>query len=60
MKLDFNDGVSFETSGELRIERRRDGLYVVGGGMLCAVDTHEEGKAVIEKLKAIRAKAVST
>jgi hypothetical protein len=47
--LRFNDGVEFDTSGELRVERRYDGCYVVGGGMMFAVDTREEGEAWIEK-----------
>jgi len=48
--LRFNDGVSFNTSGPYRIETRRDGLYVVGQGMLMAVDTHEEGEEIIAEL----------
>ena len=43
----FTDGVSFDTSGAMRVERRHDGLYVVGGGMLAAVNSHEEGEALI-------------
>jgi len=48
--LRFNDGASFNTSGPYRIETRRDGLYVVGQGMLMAVDTHEEGEEIIAEL----------
>ena len=32
--LRFTDGEDFDTDGELRIEARRDGLYVLGGGMM--------------------------
>jgi hypothetical protein len=52
----FTDGVSFDTSGEMRIESRHDGLYVVGGGMLCAVNSHGEGNALIESMKASKEK----
>lgn len=50
MKLTFTDGMEFDTSGELRIERRKDGLYVVGQGYLCPVDSEEHGKKMIDKL----------
>ena len=42
--LRFDDGVSFDTSGPLRVERRSDGYYVVGEGMMCPVDTYREGQ----------------
>ena len=48
--LRFNDGVAFDTSGSYRIEGRRDGLYVVGGGFLCAVASREEGEFMIASL----------
>ncbi len=51
MELRFNDGVEFDRSGELRIEERRDGLYVVGEGMVCAVKTRREGEELIQKLR---------
>lgn len=54
--LRFKDGVSFETGGDYRIERRLDGLYVVGGGFLCPVDTREEGERLIGKLRGTGAK----
>jgi hypothetical protein len=50
--LKFSDGEMFDTSGELRIERRADGLYVIGEGMLCACDTREECEALIRDLRA--------
>jgi len=48
-KLKFSDGVEFDTSGELRVEVRWDGLYVVGKGLLVPVKTMEEGEAFILK-----------
>jgi hypothetical protein len=48
--LEFSDGMKFDTSGPYRIEERSDGLYVVGHGTLCAIDTREEGLALIAKL----------
>jgi len=60
MRLVFSDGVSFETSGEYRIESCRDGLYVVGHGFLCPVDTVEEGEILITVLRHARAKRVAS
>ena len=50
-KLNFSDGVSFDTSGPLRITRKSDGYYVVGEGMLIPVETSEEGKQIIQEMK---------
>ena len=50
-RLQFSDGVTFDTSGELRIERRSDGLYVVGQGMMQAIDSREEGKKLIAEMR---------
>ena len=47
----FSDGMTFDTSGPLRLTRRRDGRYVVGNGMLCPVDSIEEGEKFIARLK---------
>jgi hypothetical protein len=52
--LRFSDGVSFDTSGAYRIESRSDGLYVVGKGYLCPVDSREAGEAMIATLTARR------
>lgn len=52
MKIEFSDGVKFNLQGKYRIENRRDGLYVVGKGMLLPVDTQEEGSEIIKKLEA--------
>jgi hypothetical protein len=49
--IEFSDGMKFDTSGEYRIEARLDGLYVVGRGMLCPVDSREEGERLIAELK---------
>jgi len=50
--LRFSDGMEFNTSGPMHIERRSDGLYVVGGGMMVAVNTVQEGNKIIETYKA--------
>lgn len=49
--LQFNDGVSFDTSGPLRIVRKFDGYYVVGQNMMCPVDSYEDGRKLIAKMK---------
>ncbi len=49
MLMRFSDGVTMNTDGPLRITRRHDGLYVVGEGMLMAIDTAEEGQEFIRK-----------
>lgn len=54
-KLTFTDGVSFDTAGQLRIERRRDGLYVVGEGTLCPIRTRQEGVELIDSMQKRRA-----
>ena len=56
MRLGFTDGMTFDTGGEMRIESRSDGLYVVGGGMLCPVNSREDGEKLIAKMKAIKEK----
>lgn len=50
--LKFNDGMEFDTSGELRIERKSDGLYVVGEGMMMPIDDRTEGEKFIAGEKA--------
>jgi len=52
----FNDGMSFDTSGPLRIVRKSDGLYVVGKGMLIPIDNREEGQEIINQEKRENAK----
>ena len=46
-QLKFSDGEIFNLSGPLRVELRSDGYYVVGQGMMMAVDTLEQGQKVI-------------
>ena len=46
-QLKFSDGETFNLSGPLRVELRSDGYYVVGQGMMMAVDTLEQGQKVI-------------
>ncbi len=48
--MQFDDDITFNTSGELRVESRSDGLYVVGRELLCPVDSDEEGKQLIAEL----------
>jgi len=48
-QLKFSDGMTFDLSGDLRVELRTDGLYVVGQGMMMAVDTLLEGQNFIAK-----------
>ena len=54
--LQFTDGITFDTSGPLRIAYRRDGMYVVGEGMLCPVTDEEEARKLIENIKKTRDK----
>ena len=51
MTLRFDDGMEFDTGGELRVVHRSDGWYVVGQGILVAVDGREDGERLIEKLR---------
>ena len=46
--LNFDDGENFDTTGELRIDRRKDGYYVIGEGMLIPVDNREEAEEFIK------------
>jgi len=47
--LNFNDGISIDTSEKLRILKLYDGYYVVGEGMLLPMDSYEECQEFIEK-----------
>ena len=49
-EMRFSDGVKFDLDGELRCERRHDGLYVVGKGMLCPVDSRDEARKIIDQM----------
>lgn len=46
-RLRFSDGVELDTNGPLRVERRRDGFYVLGNGMSIPVESREEGASII-------------
>jgi hypothetical protein len=49
--ITFSDGMSFDTEGPLRIACRSDGWYVIGCGMLCPVQSLDDGEKLILKLK---------
>jgi hypothetical protein len=46
-QLKFSDGMTFDLSGDLRVELRSDGYYVLGQNMMMAVDTLEQGQKII-------------
>lgn len=48
MSLTFSDGMTFNTSGPLRLVKRSDGWYVVGEGTLIPVASPEEGRMWID------------
>lgn len=50
-ELRFSDGVTFDTSGELRAEKRHDGWYIVGEGKLIPVDSEEEAYEFLKNHK---------
>ena len=50
--LKFTDGVSFDTDGPYRVERRHDGYYVVGNGLLMPVRSVEDGDQFIAEIYA--------
>ncbi len=49
--LRFSDGISIDTRGHLRPLKLHDGWYVVGEGSLMPVESLEEAKEVIRKMK---------
>jgi hypothetical protein len=51
MTLRFSDGMSFDTEGELHVEFRHDGLYVIGRDMVIPVKDKEEAQEIIESIK---------
>lgn len=50
-RLRFTDGMEIDTSGEYRVIYKRDGLYVVGHGFMCAVDSRTEGQEMIDEME---------
>lgn len=54
--LRFSDGENFDTEGELRLECRSDGWYVLGGGMMIPVSSRAEGEEIIQEMTAKKLK----
>jgi hypothetical protein len=48
--LRLTDGVTFDTSGPLRVEHRADGYYLVAQRMLLPCDTHEDAERLLVEL----------
>ncbi len=51
--LKFSDGEEFDTSGPLRAEKRYDGWYVIGNGMLIPVKDESTALHLIKRLNKI-------
>jgi hypothetical protein len=49
--LRFNDGVTIDTSGPPRKLCLSDGLYIVGNGMCCPVDSDDEADQLLSTLR---------
>ncbi len=49
-KLKFTDGIQFDTAGKLRTEKRDDGFYVVGQGVLIPAKDRKEAERIIKHL----------
>ena len=56
--LRFNDSISFDTSGPLRIVYKSEGMYVVGEGMMVPVREQGEGLQLIENILKSRGEIV--
>ena len=52
--LKFTDGEEFNLSGELRIEERYDGWYVLGENRMIPVQDEEDGLLTIEKIHSLK------
>jgi len=50
--IEFSDGIKIRTDGELRMLCLKDGMYVVGQGMLIPVSTWDEGQKTIKEMNA--------
>ena len=48
-KLVFNDGITIDNSGTMRIIKKVDGFYIVGQGISCPIDNIEEGQRLISR-----------
>ena len=53
MSIKFTDGIGINVDGPYKIIEIKDGLYVVGGGILCPVASEDEGAAFIDRLRAL-------
>ena len=53
-KLEFNDGVSIDTSGAYRAIHLDDGWYVAGQGCLFPCDDKEDAESLRDRLTAKR------
>lgn len=52
ISLEFSDGEKFDTSNKkLHVEKRKDGYYVVGNGLLIPVNSLEEGNTTIKNMQ---------
>ena len=49
-KLKFSDGITVDTSGELRKLKLYDGWYVTGKGYLIPVKSEGEAEYIIKKM----------
>lgn len=49
--LRFSDGEQFDTQSKPHLEKRYDGWYFVGNGMLIPIKDEEEGKKYLKKYK---------
>jgi isopenicillin N synthase-like dioxygenase len=52
MKLEFDDGVTFETSGKMRVVKKFDGYYAVGRGMLMPAADFQEAIDLCKEFEA--------
>lgn len=50
MVLKFDDGEQFDTSGEIRKEKHKDGWYVIGGGMFVPCVDEEDADQLVSML----------
>ena len=49
--LRFSDGEEFDTSVELQLTIRKDGVYVIGEGYLIPVKDLNEGRKKLKEMK---------
>lgn len=49
MSLRFSDGTSFDTSGPMRVELRKDGYYAVGAGLLIPASSYEDAENLVKQ-----------